>query len=72
VEAIWRTLNDFNLKLPEELVVFMTLMGLPPSFGTQRRILESRKDFPWGSSRKTCEKKLQDSKLSKLNNRKDI
>jgi len=23
----------------------MTLMGLPPSFGTQRRILESRKDL---------------------------
>jgi hypothetical protein len=43
--AIWRRLNDVNLELPEELVVLMTLMGLPPSFGTQRRILESRKDL---------------------------
>jgi len=45
MEAIWRRLNDVNLELPEELVVLMTLMGLPPSFGTQRRILESRKDL---------------------------
>jgi hypothetical protein len=45
MEDIWRRLNDVNLKLPEELTVFMTLMGLPPSFGTQRRILESRKDL---------------------------
>jgi hypothetical protein len=43
MEAIWRRLNGINLKLPEELVVLMTLMGLPPSFGTQRSILESRK-----------------------------
>jgi len=49
MQAIWRSLNDVNLKLPEELVVRVTLMGLPPSFGTQRRILESRK---------TCDKKL--------------
>jgi hypothetical protein len=45
MEAIWRRLNDFNLKLSEELVVLMTLMGLSASFGTQRRILESRKDL---------------------------
>ena len=45
MEAIWRRLNDVNLELPEELVVLMTLMGLPLSFGTQRRILESRKDL---------------------------
>jgi hypothetical protein len=45
IEAIWRRLNGVNLKLPEELVILMTLMGLPPSFGTQRRILESRKDL---------------------------
>jgi hypothetical protein len=45
MESIWRRLNDANLKLPEELVVLMTLMGLPPSFGTQRRILKSRKDL---------------------------
>jgi hypothetical protein len=45
MEAIWRRLNDVNLELPEELVVLMTLMGLPPSFGTLRRILESRKDL---------------------------
>jgi hypothetical protein len=44
MEAICRRLNDVNLKLPQELVVFMTLMSLP-SFGTQRRILESRKDL---------------------------
>jgi len=41
MEAIWRRLNDVNLKLPEELFVLMTLMGISPSFGTQRRILES-------------------------------
>jgi hypothetical protein len=45
MEAIWRRLNDINDKLPEELVVLMTLMGLRPSFGTQGRILESRKDL---------------------------
>ena len=45
MEAIWSRLNDVNLELPEGLVVLMTLMGLPPSFGTQRRILESRKDL---------------------------
>jgi hypothetical protein len=45
IEAIWRRLNDVNLELPEELGVLMTLMGLPPSFGTKRRILESRKDL---------------------------
>jgi len=45
MEVIWRRLNDANLKLSEELVVLMILMGLPPSFGTLRRILESRKDL---------------------------
>jgi hypothetical protein len=45
MEAIWRRLNDFNLKLPEKLVVLMTLMGLPLSLRTQRRILESRKEL---------------------------
>jgi hypothetical protein len=45
IEAIWRRLNDVKLELPQELVVLMTLMGLPPSFGTQTRILESRKDL---------------------------
>jgi len=45
MEAIWTRLNDVKLELPQELVVLMTLMGLPPSFGTQRRILESRKDL---------------------------
>jgi len=38
-------LNDVNLKLPEELVVLVTLIDLPPSFGTHRRIVESRKDL---------------------------
>jgi len=51
-EAIRRKLNDGNLKLPEELVVRMTLMGLPPSFGNQRRILESQKNFPMEIIRK--------------------
>jgi hypothetical protein len=45
MEAIWRRLNDFNRKLPEEFVVLMTLMGLLPSLRTQRRIQESRKDL---------------------------
>jgi hypothetical protein len=45
IESIWRRLNDVNLKLSEKLVVLMTLMGLPLFFGTQRRILESRKDI---------------------------
>ena len=40
-----RTLNDVNLKPPEELVVLMTLMAHPPFFGTKSRILESRKDL---------------------------
>ena len=44
MQASWRRLNDVNLKLPEELVVLMTLTGLAASFGTQRRILESRKE----------------------------
>jgi len=39
IEAIWKRLDDINLELPEGLVVLMTLMGLPPSFGTQRRAL---------------------------------
>ena len=52
MEAIWRRLNVVNLKLPEELVVRMTLMGLPPSFGNQRRILESQKNFPMEIIRK--------------------
>ena len=41
MEAIWR-LKDINLKFSEEHVV---LMGPSPSFGTQRRILESQKDL---------------------------
>jgi hypothetical protein len=45
MRAIWRRINDVNLEFSEELAVLMTLMGLPPSFGTQRRILESRKDL---------------------------
>jgi hypothetical protein len=45
MESIWRRLNDVNLKLPEEFVVFMTLMSLSLSLGTQIRILESRKDI---------------------------
>ena len=45
MEGIWRRLNDVNLKLPEDLVVLMTLMGLFPSFEAQRRILESWKDL---------------------------
>jgi hypothetical protein len=45
MEAICRRLNDVNVKLPEELIVFMTLIGLSPCFGTQRRNLESRKDL---------------------------
>jgi len=45
MEAIWKRLNDVNLRLPEKIVVLTTPMGLPPSFGTQRRILESRKDL---------------------------
>ena len=45
IEAIWRRLNDVNLELPEEIVVLMTLMGLLPSFGSQIRLLESRKDL---------------------------
>jgi hypothetical protein len=45
MEAIWRRLNDVNLELPEELVVLTTLTGLAQFFGTQRRILESRKDL---------------------------
>jgi len=45
MEAIWKILNNVNLKLSEDFVVLMTLIGLPPSFGTQRRILESRKDL---------------------------
>jgi hypothetical protein len=40
MEAIWRRLDDVNLKLPEELVVLATLMVLPPSSGTQRIILK--------------------------------
>jgi hypothetical protein len=57
MEAIWRRLNDVNLELPEELVVLMTFMGLPPSFGTQRRILESRKDLFMEIIKKDCDKK---------------
>ena len=45
MEAIWRRLHDVNVELPEELVVLMTLTGLPPSFEIQRRSLESRKDL---------------------------
>jgi len=58
MEAIWRRLNEVNLKLPEELMVLMTLTGLSPSFGTQRRIVECQRTFPWRFSRKTCDKKL--------------
>jgi len=36
---------DVNLKLPEECVVCMTRMGLSPSLGTQRRILDSRNNL---------------------------
>jgi hypothetical protein len=45
MEAICAILNDVNLKLPQELVVLVTRMSLPASFGTQRRIVESRKDL---------------------------
>ena len=44
MEAIWRRLNDVNMKLPENLVVLMTPMGLRPSFGTQRIFLKSQKE----------------------------
>jgi hypothetical protein len=62
--AVSGELKDVNLKLSQELVVLMTLTGLPPSFGTQRRILESRKDFLLRLPRKTCNKKLKYSELS--------
>jgi hypothetical protein len=45
---VWKTLKDQldrqeSYLLPEALVVLMTLMGLRPSFWTQRKTLESRK-----------------------------
>jgi hypothetical protein len=45
MEAVWRRLKYVNLKLHEELVVLITLVGLPPSFVAQRTILESQKDL---------------------------
>ena len=42
--TVWGKLKDVNLKLYDELVVFMALLGFPSSFGTQNRILKSRKD----------------------------
>jgi len=49
----------------------MILMGLPLSFGSQTRILESRKDLSMEIIKKDLRQEAF-SKLSKLNNRKDI
>jgi len=54
MEAIWRSLNDVNLKLPEELVVLMTLMGLPPSFGNQRSFETQSWASPTTSRSSSC------------------
>ena len=43
--AIWRRFKDINLKLHKEFVVLMILTGGSPPFGTQKRILEARKDL---------------------------
>jgi hypothetical protein len=59
MKAIWRRLNDVNLKLSENLVTLVTLMDLPPSFGNQRRIPESRKDI----SMKIIKKNLRQEAL---------
>jgi hypothetical protein len=58
IQAVCRRFNDVDLKLPEKLVVFISLVSPLLFFGTQRRILESRKEFPWRLSRKTFCKKL--------------
>ena len=71
-EDIWRRLNEVNLKLPEELVLLMTLIGLPPSFGTKRRILESRKDIAIKIIKKDMPQEAFRLKAHKLNNRKEI
>jgi len=36
MEAIRRRLSYVNLKRPKKLVILMTLMGLPPSFGPKK------------------------------------
>jgi len=72
MEAIWRRLNDVNLKLPEEFVVLMTLMGLPPSFETQRRILESRKDLPMEIFKKELRRESLRLKAEQAQQPKDI
>jgi hypothetical protein len=38
IEAIWRRLKEFNLKLPKELVVLMTLIGLSHLSGPKEEL----------------------------------
>jgi hypothetical protein len=37
MEDVWRRIEDVNVKLPDELVVFMTSMDLLPFFGPRDR-----------------------------------
>jgi hypothetical protein len=71
MEAIWRRLNDVNLKLPQELVALMALMGLPSFFGTQRRILESRKDLPMEIIKRDMGQEALRLKAEQANKRKE-
>jgi hypothetical protein len=52
-KKVGRRLKDVDLKLSQELIVLITLMSLPLSFGTQGRILESRKDLSKDIIKKT-------------------
>jgi hypothetical protein len=61
-----------SLKLPKELVVVMALMGLLPCFGSQRRMLESRKDLFMEIIKKDLPREALRLKLSKPNHCKDI
>jgi len=55
VKTMWRRLSDVNLKLPEELVVLMTLMGFRPSFGPKEEFCKLEETFSSRLSRKTVE-----------------
>ena len=72
MEDVGRRFKDVNLKLPDELVVLMTLMSFPFISRPKEEYCKLNKIFSWRLLRETCDKKRWDSKVSRPNYLKDI
>jgi hypothetical protein len=57
MEDVGRRFKDVNLKLPDELVVLMTLMSFPYISRPKEEYCKLNKIFSWRLLRETCDKK---------------